>query len=201
MSEFGTIIQIDDILVSEDVVTEYFACDYQKCRGCCCIIGESGAPLDEAELEPLENTYHIYSPLMQKEGRDIVAEKGFFEVDVDGDIVTPVIPGKPGMEECVYTHFDEDGNCLCAIERCYFNGELNWRKPKSCWLYPIRVTKLPGGGEALNLHKWKICKDAFERGKKEKIRAFQFLREPLEHVYGEDFYKALEEAAKQLFGI
>ena len=59
----GTIIQIDDCLVSEEILTEYFACDYEKCKGCCCVIGDSGAPLEECEAEAIEKNYHIFSPI------------------------------------------------------------------------------------------------------------------------------------------
>ena len=191
----GTIIEIDDCLVSEEILTEYYACDYEKCKGCCCIIGDSGAPLEEIEAEAIEKNYEIFSPIMSEEGRAAVASKGFFEIDRDGDMVTPLVPGS---EECAFTHFDEDGNCFCAMERCWFQGHGDFRTPISCWLYPIRITQLRNGMRALNLHRWHICKDAFEKGKKEKIRVYEFLREPIERYFGEDFYSALSEAAKML---
>lgn len=188
-SEFGTIIQIGDILVSEDVVLEYFCCDYPVCRGICCIEGDAGAPLDESELERLERDYPRYSPKMPESGRDAVALNGFFELDRDGDIVTPLVAGS-GI--CAYAHFDNQGNCLCAIEKC------GCTKPASCSLYPIRVSKLTGGGKALNLHRWSICKDAFEKGRREGLHVYQFLREPLEKNFGKDFWEALDAAAKHL---
>lgn len=194
-NKFGTIIQIGDVLVSEDVVTEYFACDYVVCKGCCCIIGDSGAPLEESELEPLEENYPIYSKLMRPQGRAQIDKEGFFSIDRDGDIVTPVVDQ---TEECAYTTFDEAGNCFCSIERCFFQGECKFRKPQSCWLYPIRVTKLTGGGQALNLHRWGICKDAYEKGRREGIRVYQFLRDPLISVFGQDFYEALSFAAENI---
>ena len=101
-------------------------------------------------------------------------------------------------EECAYTTFDEAGDCFCSIERCFFQGECKFRKPQSCWLYPIRVTKLTGGGQALNLHRWGICKDAYEKGRREGIRVYQFLRDPLISVFGQDFYDALSYAAKNI---
>ena len=191
----GTIIEIDDCLVSEEILTEYYACDYEKCKGCCCIIGDSGAPLEEIEAEAIEKNYEIFSPIMSEEGRAAVAAKGFFEIDRDGDMVTPLVPGS---EECAFTHFDEEGNCFCAMERCWFQGNGDFRKPISCWLYPIRITQLRNGMRALNHHRGHICKDAFEKGKKEKIRVYEFLREPIERYFGEDFYSALSEAAKML---
>lgn len=195
--KFGTIIQIGDILVSEEVVTEYFACDYAVCKGYCCIIGDSGAPLEESEIGPLEENYPVYSKLMRPQGRAQVDKEGFFSIDRDGDIVTPVVDR---TEECAYTTFDESGNCFCSIERCFFRGECAFRKPQSCWLYPIRVTRLTGGGQALNLHRWDICKDAYEKGRREGVRVYQFLREPLVSVYGEDFYSALTLAAQKILG-
>ena len=103
---FGTIVQIGDILVSEEVVLEYFACDYEKCKGVCCIEGDCGAPLEESELPALEREYEAYSPLMRPEGRKAVDEKGFFELDIEGDIVTPVTAVD---KDCAYTHYDTDG--------------------------------------------------------------------------------------------
>ena len=191
----GMIFQIDDCLVSEEILTEYFACDYEKCKGCCCVIGDSGAPLEECEVEAIEKNYPIFSPIMPLQGRKAVQSKGFFEVDVDGDIVTPLVSGG---EECAYTLFDENGNCFCSMERCWFQGKGDFRKPISCWLYPIRVSTLSNGTRALNLHRWDICKDAFREGKNEGIRVDQFLREPIERYFGEEFYQALEQAARMI---
>ncbi|MBO4585149.1 MAG: DUF3109 family protein [Bacteroidales bacterium] len=193
--DFGTIIEIGDILVSEDVVTEFFSCDYPVCKGCCCIIGDSGAPLKEEELDPIEECYDSFSHLMSPAGRDAVQQKGFFEIDREGDIVTPVVPGS---EECAYCHIDSDGNCLCAMEMQYLKGLTKFRKPVSCSLYPIRTVDLGGGKIGLNLHRWHICKDAYEKGKKEKVRVYEFLREPLTRAFGEEFYSALAEAARIL---
>ncbi len=191
--QYQTIIEIDDCLVSSEILTEYFACDYQKCKGCCCIIGDSGAPLEEQEPEAIEKNYHIFSPLMRGQGKKAVEDKGFFEIDMDGDMVTPLVPGS---EECAYTCFDEAGNCFCSMERCWFKGEGDFRKPISCWLYPIRVSVLSNGMRALNLHRWEICKDALAKGRKEKVRVFEFLREPIERYFGEEFYQALAETAR-----
>lgn len=183
---FGTIVQIGDILVSEDVISEYFACDYERCKGRCCIEGDSGAPLDEAEIDGLERDYPQFSSLMSEGGKQAVLREGFFSVDRDGDLVTPLVEGSC---ECAYSHFTEDGSCLCAIECCKL------RKPLSCSLYPIRVTPLTGGGKALNLHRWDICADAFAKGRREGIRVYQFLHKPLVQAFGQEFYEALCAAA------
>ena len=194
-SGFGTIIEIGDILVSEDVILEYFACDYAVCKGKCCIIGDSGAPLKEEELEPIEANYPVFKDLMRPEGRAAAESKGFFEVDRDGDLVTPLVPGS---EECAFCHFAADGSCFCAIERQFDKGLSTFKKPISCSLYPIRVVELGGGRIGLNLHRWHICKDAYEKGRREGIRVYEFLRGPLTDAFGEEFYSALSEAAKML---
>ena len=186
--DFGTIIEIGDVLVSEDVVCEFFACDYLVCKGACCIVGDSGAPLEEDELPALERDYPSFCTFMSAAGRAAAEDSGFFAIDRDGDLVTPLVPGR---EECAYCHFEGD-NCLCAIEKA---GLV---KPISCALYPIRVKKFKGGGMALNLHRWDICKCAFERGRREGIRVYQFLREPLIRRFGQDFYEALSVAAEHV---
>ena len=191
---FGTIVEIGDVLISEEVILEHFACDYPVCKGQCCIIGESGAPLKEEELEAIEANYDVFSPLMRPEGRQAVEEKGFFEIDRDGDLVTPLVPGS---EECAFCLF-ENGNCFCSMERQYFAGACSFRKPISCQLYPIRVKELGAGRLGLNLHRWDICRCAFEKGRREGIRVYQFLKEPLVRAFGEEFYEALCVAAEKV---
>jgi hypothetical protein len=171
------------------VVQEYFACDYESCKGICCIEGVAGAPLQERELPGLERDYPRYCGEMLEAGREAVSLNGFFEIDPEGDLVTPLVPGSSA---CAFAHFRDDGSCLCAIEKC------GCTKPESCSLYPVRVTRFKGGGLALNLHKWDICRCAFEKGRREGIRAYQFLRKPLTDVFGADFYSALCAAADHI---
>ena len=127
-----TMVIIDDKIVSSEIFTEYFACDYAVCGGVCCVIGDSGAPMEEDEPERIEANYGRFSPLMSPEGRAVVEEKGFFEVDSDGDMVTPLVPGR---EECAYAACDEDGNWFCTIERSWCRGGSDFVKPISCRLY------------------------------------------------------------------
>ncbi|MDD2292906.1 MAG: DUF3109 family protein [Bacteroidales bacterium] len=188
----SSIIQIKNILVSSEIITECFSCDYEKCGGVCCIIGDSGAPIEEDEAEQLEREYPNYKELMSEAGRHKIDETGFFEIDTDGDMVTPLLGN---VEECAYTRF-EDGGCFCAIERSYCAGKCAFAKPISCRLYPIRVSTLSNGLTALNLHRWPICADAFKKGKKEELPVYKFLREPLIFKFGKEFYSLLEGAAK-----
>jgi hypothetical protein len=191
----SSIIEIDNILVSSSILTEKFVCDYFKCHGVCCIIGDSGAPLSKNECSHLKVELTKISEYLRPEGIRSIEEQGPFVTDIDGDLVTPLING----EECAYTLFDKDDNCFCGIEIAHKSGESTIKKPISCWLYPIRVSYLSNGMIALNLHEWHICLDAFAKGKKEGVPVYQFLREPLIYAFGDDFYNQLEIAHKEIF--
>ncbi len=190
-----SIIEIGNILVSSAIITEKFACDYPKCHGVCCIIGDSGAPISENESSLLKDEFNNISRHMRPEGIRSVEEQGPSVIDIDGDLVTPLIGG----EECAYTLFDKEDNCFCAIEVAHKAGECKFKKPISCWLYPIRVSTLSNGMTALNLHEWHICLDAFAKGKKDGVPVYKFLREPLIFAFGEEFYNQLEFFHTNLF--
>ncbi|MBO4447224.1 MAG: DUF3109 family protein [Bacteroidales bacterium] len=189
-------IQIGDILVSEDVVSEYFACDYAACKGACCIEGDGGAPLEEEEaLVLLEENYPHCSPLMRSEGRETIDRDGFFTIDRDGDMVTPLCASDGA---CAFLCASSENGARCALETCFEKGLTKWRKPVSCSLYPIRLTRLTGGGTALNLHKWNICAPAYEKGRREGVKVYRFLEKPLRERFGDEFYDALCAAAEHL---
>ncbi|HNW48478.1 MAG TPA: DUF3109 family protein [Bacteroidales bacterium] len=191
----SSIIEIDNILVSSAILTECFVCDYAKCHGVCCVIGDSGAPLEESECSLLGSEKDKIFKYLRPEGILSIKEQGPFVRDTDGDLVTPLVNG----EECAYALFDDNNNCFCGIEVAYGKGDSELKKPVSCWLYPIRVSKLSNGMIALNLHEWHICLDAFAKGKKEGVPVYQFLREPLIFAFGKEFYEKLEYAHKELF--
>lgn len=187
------VIRYGDYLVSSEIVTEKFCCDFDKCRGVCCIEGDSGAPLEDDECDLLERDYPVFSQFMTDEGRDAAERCGFFEVDIDGDIVTPLV-GRGGP--CAYS-FMEGGKCWCAVERAWCNGLVGFRKPASCFLYPIRVKRLASGLVSLELNRWHICECAFEKGEREGIPVYKFLREPITALFGPDLYEALDAFARR----
>lgn len=190
----SSIIEIDNFLISSAILTECFVCDYEKCKGACCVLGDSGAPLDENECRILEAEKDTIINELTDKGRLSVMEQGPFVKDSDGDLVTPLNSGA----ECSFSFFDKDNNCLCSIEKSFLQNKTSFRKPISCWLYPIRVSKLSNNMIALNLHEWHICLDAFAKGKKEGVPVFRFLKDPLIHAFGNEFYLKLEEAYKLL---
>lgn len=179
-------IQIGDKIISRELFENHFICDLSACHGNCCIFGDSGAPLESEEADSLSSGIEKLSPYLRKESLRAIDDQGAWVIDDDGDKVTPLI----GREECAYVVF-EDGIARCAIEKAFEEGEINFRKPASCHLYPIRVSKL-GKGIALNYHRWGICEPARILGKEKGLPVFRFLKDPIQRVYGEAFYKELE---------
>ncbi|MDR2361238.1 MAG: DUF3109 family protein [Prevotellaceae bacterium] len=186
-------IQIDDKLVSAEIWRQHFTCNLTECAGICCVWGDSGAPLEIAEKNILQREYPHLTPYMTPEGIQAVTTQGVATRDADGDLVTPLIAGK----ECAYTYFDMAGACYCAIERACREGKTTFRKPISCWLYPIRLTRI-GDNIALNYDRAHLCRGAREKGEQQQTPVFRFLREPLIHRFGETFYHELEQVAETL---
>lgn len=186
-------IEIGDKIVSMDVFEVLFACDYQQCKGICCVEGDSGAPLEPGEAEMLRKYLPEVEHLLSSRAREVIAQQGVSYIDEEGDEVTSIVGGK----DCVFTTYDERGNCLCAYEKMYYEGKIDWIKPISCQLYPIRLTKYKDF-TAVNYHKWSVCKCALKRGRKEGILVYQFLKGPLVRAFGQKWYDQLQEAARLL---
>ena len=185
-------IQIDDKLISEDLFSEEFMCNLAKCKGICCVEGDAGAPLDENETKILDEIYPKIKPYLRPEGIQAIEEQGTYTLDFEGDLVTPLV----NNAECAYVIFDEKGYTKCAIEKAYEDGVIDWQKPISCHLYPIRITEY-SNFSAINYHEWDICSDACTLGKELGIKVYQFLKKPLIRKYGEEFYQTLSETAEE----
>ncbi|MDE5880362.1 MAG: DUF3109 family protein [Muribaculaceae bacterium] len=177
---------IKDTLVSLDLIERFFVCDLDVCLGQCCIDGDAGAPLLEEERDAIDAHMPEILPTLNPAARRIIEEEGSSYTDPDGDLVTQIVEGR----DCVYTCYAEGGKCLCALEKAYREGKLPQLKPSSCHLYPVRLKKI-GNMTAVNLHRWKICKSAEIKGRKEGIRAYQFLKEPLIRKFGQEWYDEL----------
>lgn len=183
-------LQIKDTLVSLDLIERYFCCDLDACLGACCIEGDSGAPVTEAECDAIRRVLPVVEPLMLPSGRDAVRRNGVSYIDVEGDLVTTIVDGR----NCAFTCYAPGGKCLCALEQAYREGKTDFCKPQSCHLYPVRL-KQYDGFLAVNYHRWKICKPAEVLGRKKGIRAYQFLREPLINRFGQEWYDELSLVA------
>lgn len=178
-------IEVGNTLVSLDVIEESFLCDLHSCHGSCCVNGDSGAPLEDDEIDYLEASISAIKPFLRPEGIESIQKNGLWVKDVEHEQTTPLVNGK----ECAYVIF-EDGKSFCGIERAWEAGVISWQKPISCHLYPIRIKKYKRF-EAVNYDRWEICQAAIVLGQAKKLRIYEFLKAPLIRKYGKDWYAEL----------
>ncbi len=188
-----SMVQIGDVVVSLDVFKEKFLCDLQACKGACCIEGDAGAPVELDEVEKLEEVLPLIWNELSPEARTVIDKQGVVYVDQEGDLVTSIVNGK----DCVFTCYDENGCCYCAIEKAFREGKTGFLKPVSCHLYPIRVKDF-GSFKGVNYNRWDVCKAAVLLGEKEGLPVYKFLKEPLIRKFGKEWYEELEIAVEEL---
>lgn len=185
-------LEIDNTIISLDVLEKKFVCDLASCNGNCCIEGDSGAPLNEDEIDYLEANFHKIKPFMTETGKQVIEENGLWWIDSQGDKVTTLINNK----ECAFVVM-EGKIAKCAIEIANENKKIDFLKPISCHLYPIRLTEYKKF-TAVNYHSWNICSPALRYGKHLGTPVFKFLKEPLVRKFGSEWYKKLEIAYQHL---
>jgi hypothetical protein len=185
-------ILLENTIVSEDILEKNFICNLSACKGACCIEGDSGAPITQDELGILEAELENIKPYLTAVSLEAIKTQNFWEKDTDGDLVTTCLP----TGECNFSLRDEAGMLKCGIEQAYRDGKASIQKPLSCHLYPIRISNV-GEFEALNYHRWDICKPACKLGEEHKVAVYQFLKEPLIRKFGADWYNELDVIAKQ----
>lgn len=188
------IVQVGNVLLSIDCFQEDFACNLGICRGACCIAGDAGAPVTLDEVMDIEDILPEIEGDLSPQAREVIRRQGVAYNDSEGELVTSIVNGK----DCVFTCYDEQGLCLCAIERAQREGRTTTPKPISCWLYPLRLRRFAGGMWGVNYHRWNICRCARREGRQIKLPVYRFLKEPLTKFFGKDWYRQLEETARLL---
>ncbi|ATL46802.1 hypothetical protein COR50_06210 [Chitinophaga caeni] len=184
-------IVIDDKYISDELIEKNFVCNLTACKGACCVAGDCGAPLEASELDVLPQIYPIVKPYLRAEGIREIEKQGFHTVDDEHGYVTPLVNG--GI--CAYATIDDKGIVGCGIEQAFNDGKIDYKKPVSCHLYPIRITKYPGF-EAVNYDRWDICKPACKNGNKLQVPVYRFLKNAIIRKYGEEFYEVLDKIAQ-----
>ena len=184
-------IQIDDTIVSFDVIEEKFCCDIAQCLGQCCIDGDAGAPLETDEVQILQEILPVIWNDLSKKSQKVIKKQGVSYIDEENEPVTSIVDGG----ECVFTYFDEKGVCKCVIEKAYKESKIDFYKPISCHLYPIRLAKY-NNFTAVNYHVWSVCHAARTTGCSAELPVYQFLKEPLIRKFGNEWFEQLEIAAK-----
>ncbi len=180
-------IVIDNTIVSDDLYMVNFVCKLSQCKGACCVEGDAGAPIEEEEISQIEDYLDEIKPFMTDRGKRTIEKTGVFDYDTNGDFVTPLVDGI----ECAFTNFI-DGVAFCSIEKAYREGKINFQKPVSCHLYPIRITRYKNY-YAVNFHKWIICKKALKNGNSIGVPLYKFCREALIRKYGKKWYYQMEK--------
>ena len=188
------ILQVGDVILSPDILTEYFCCDLEACKGACCIEGDAGAPLQLEEVAELENVLDDVWPDLSAAAQSTIDRQGVAYTDQEGDLVTSIVRGK----DCVFTCYSPDDCCYCSTEKAFREGRTQWCKPISCYLYPIREKRFSGGLVGLNYHRWNICADAVKKGKELQLPVYKFLKDPLIRRFGQEWYNELETLVEDL---
>lgn len=182
--------QLGETIVSEDIIEKDFTCNLSACKGACCIDGDEGAPLEKEEAEILQEIYPKIKPFLRQDGINVIEKQGVFVTNEENELETPLV----NDADCAYVNFDDRGIAFCGIEEAYNQGEISWKKPVSCHLYPIRV-KDYSEFSAVNYHKCQICDDACKLGKELQIPIYRFVKDALIRKFGEDWYMELEKVA------
>ena len=185
--------QIDNVLLTTEILTERFCCDLDACKGECCVEGDAGAPVTLDEVAAIEESLDVVWDDLNASAQTVIDKQGVAYTDQEGDLVTSIVGGK----DCVFT-CHENGCCFCALEKAYRAGKADFCKPISCALYPIREVRLKNGLIGLNYHRWDVCKDAVKKGKELDLPVYKFLKEPLTRRFVAAWYEALEEAAEEI---
>jgi hypothetical protein len=185
-------LRIDDTIFSFDILEKKFTCDLPLCHGNCCLYGDSGAPLSAGEAHILENIWDDVKPYLRPEGIAAIEKNGRSIIDFEKERVTPLIENK----ECAYTVL-KDNIFMCGIEQAWYDGKIKFQKPLSCHLFPVRI-KYFSDFRAVNYEELSICAAARNRGAKEGVYVYEFLKEPLIRALGKDLYVDLCKAAVEL---
>ena len=193
VSQLPPILDVDGVLISSDLLTEYFCCDYGKCKGVCCVEGDAGAPVTLDEIAGIEDALDTVWGDLAASAQAVIDKQGVAYTDKEGDLVTSIVRGK----DCVFTCYDGD-SCLCALEKAYRQGKTGFCKPISCSLYPIREKNFGNGVIGLNYNRWDVCRDAIKKGKELNLPLYQFLKEPLIRRFGETWYQELLDTVNEL---
>lgn len=182
--------------MSDEIIEAEFVCNLSKCKGGCCEDGDAGAPLSDAELDEVKRSYEIVKSRMTKDGVDEVEKNGLYRYDREFGWVTPTVDGKI----CAYGYRDKQGIIKCVFEDAYNDGEIKWKKPISCHLYPIKASKSKYAKGTIMLNyepREEMCSPACSLGKELKVPVFKFLKEPLIREYGQEFYDALDQLSQK----
>jgi hypothetical protein len=193
---------VDDILISDAVLDAPFTCHLGRCLGACCVHGDRGAPLEPEERAALERALPVVASELRPEALAAIEEHGVWVEDEPGQYATACVDDR----ECVFVVYEGDAQrpvAKCALQQAHHAGRLDFEKPISCHLFPIRIEAV-GGTEVLNYEQIDLCTPAVKHGRRQGVQLYDFLRAPLTRKYGAAWYEAFRttcvERAAALYG-
>lgn len=177
-------IKVDDITIGNSVIDEYFYCDLEKCKGACCTLENAyGAPLTIEETNTLVKLVDIVKQYLPEKSRIALEKYGPFEKH-KGNYHARTIDER----ECIFVYWENE-IAKCSIEKAFMNREIDFRKPISCHLFPIKRNFF--GHDVVRTEFLKICKDAIAKGLDSKTLVYEFCKDSLVRLYGNKWYEKL----------
>lgn len=186
--------KVRNTILSEDIATAKFACDLPKCKGACCVVGDAGAPVSADEIPVLKKAYRKLKNELRPRARQVVEEKGLIQGNNRDGYELACTDGK----ECVFVTYTDDGVAQCAIQKAFFEGRLNWEKPVSCHLFPVRLKRINDFDYANFEYVPSLCSAGCAKGDREGTYLSEFLKRPLIRRYGIEWYKEFQEACDRI---
>ena len=179
---------VDRVLVSDELLEAPFTCNLGACRGACCVQGDAGAPLEPDERAELDQALPKVRSMLRPEALRVIEDAGAWQETGPGRYATACVDGA----ECVFVTYDGPV-AKCALQKAFFEGRIDFEKPISCHLYPVRVEKY-GAYEVLNYEQISLCDSARKHGRRTGAQLAAFLRAPLVRKYGEAWYEEFRDA-------
>jgi Protein of unknown function (DUF3109) len=186
----NNLVSVDNVLVSKEIADSHFACNLDLCKGACCTLeSDFGAPILEEEIVKINEILPVVKKYLSSEHIQEIENNGFFE-EKDGGILIKSV----GRKACVFVYF-ENGIAKCSIEKAYLKNETDFKKPISCHLFPIRISKF--AGDVLRYERFSECKPAIANGGQKGMKLLEFCKEPLQRSYGNKWYSKLKKIFTQ----
>lgn len=182
---------VDNILISDELLDAPFSCNLGACLGGCCVQGDAGAPLEPDERADLERVFPRVRKYLRPEALRVIEEDGLWEETHPGHYATTCVDNA----ECVFVTY-EGRVAKCAIQKAYAEGRVDFPKPISCHLYPIRIQRV-GEFDTLNYDQIPLCNPARKQGCRSGIQVADYLREPLVRKYGEAWYEKFRKTVDE----
>lgn len=180
---------IDDILVDQDISKTHFTCNLEVCKGACCTMqSEYGAPLLKKEIQIIDKILPIVKTYLPERSIQEIETNGFWE-EKDEEIMTTSINNR----DCVFVYYEKD-IAKCAIEKAFYDKKVDFIKPVSCHLFPIRINNF--GGDVLKYEEYKDCESAIEKGKETKISILEFCKAAIIRNYNQSFFYKINETER-----